>query len=485
MKTTNAKDMEFLKWIILGLWLWGGTASQAQSLAYSEDFEADHSADGTWVVNSVGGFNPVDLYFDYSTVGIPPAPHSAGGSTRGLKMQANLSVPLQQFPSGSSASPLGFGIPEHFEMRWDWWINYNGPLPSGGLGSSQVAGAGFGTAGTSAQAAGARIDSIYVGASGDGFGDADYRIYSPAFQASHQNTSSAYAAPNLLPGGPGPRNNTNPYYRATFPPVSAPPGQLAKFPQQSGMTPGGSAGMAWHDAAIEKNGRIVSYRIDGLLIARIDLSTNGFLGGDKLVFGHFDINGSASLDPNAAFLAFSLVDNIRVIDLCLGDTEPPTIWLSSDLTVPATSPHGEVVYYHVSATDNCPNPVQLECVPSSGSLFPIGVTTVICSAEDAAGNVALGSFTVTVKGAAEQLSDLQGLVEGMYILPGLKNSLLVKLQESSAALSRGEVAATCGTLVAFMAEVRAQAAKREIAQWEADALLADAARIRNVLSCSN
>jgi hypothetical protein len=37
------------------------------------------------------------------------------------------------------------------------------------------------------------------------------------------------------------------------------------------------------------------------------------------------------------------------------------------------------------------------CNPPSGSTFPIGTTTVPCSATDASGNTATGSFTVTVR----------------------------------------------------------------------------------------
>ena len=36
------------------------------------------------------------------------------------------------------------------------------------------------------------------------------------------------------------------------------------------------------------------------------------------------------------------------------------------------------------------------CSPASGSIFPIGTTTVICSTEDPAGNVVTRSFTITV-----------------------------------------------------------------------------------------
>lgn len=295
------------------------TAS-AQLQVFSEDFDTDRSADGTWLINvTATGYNPADLFFDYSTVGIPPAPNSSG-TTRGLKLQANLDPLVQAFPSGSSASPAGFSITENFEMRWDWWLNFNGPLNGGGAGSTQIGGAGFGTAAVSAQVP-TQIDSVFIGASGDGTGTtADYRVYTPAFSASLQDASGVYAA-----GTVGSRNNTHEYYQSTFPPVAAPPAQLALYPQQTGETQGGSAGMRWNDISLRKVGNIITYTINGLLIATIDVSTNGFLGGANIVFGQFDINAGASTDINATNLAFSLVDNIRITNFATVVTVTATV----------------------------------------------------------------------------------------------------------------------------------------------------------------
>jgi hypothetical protein len=36
------------------------------------------------------------------------------------------------------------------------------------------------------------------------------------------------------------------------------------------------------------------------------------------------------------------------------------------------------------------------CTPASGSTFPLGATTVTCSATDTAGNTGSSTFTVTV-----------------------------------------------------------------------------------------
>ncbi len=77
------------------------------------------------------------------------------------------------------------------------------------------------------------------------------------------------------------------------------------------------------------------------------------------------------------------------------DTLPPVINCGADITVDGTSAAGAVVTYISSASDAC-GIASLACVPSSGSTFPIGVTTVTCTAIDGAGNSASCSFRVTV-----------------------------------------------------------------------------------------
>ncbi len=79
------------------------------------------------------------------------------------------------------------------------------------------------------------------------------------------------------------------------------------------------------------------------------------------------------------------------------DVTPPVLTLPSNITAEATSASGAVVTYTASANDNVDGPVAVTCSPASGSTFPIGTTTVQCSATDAHGNTANGSFTVTVR----------------------------------------------------------------------------------------
>ncbi|MFO1370942.1 MAG: HYR domain-containing protein [Candidatus Competibacteraceae bacterium] len=86
----------------------------------------------------------------------------------------------------------------------------------------------------------------------------------------------------------------------------------------------------------------------------------------------------------------------RLAALSKRDTTPPVLNLPADITVEATSPSGAAVTYSASATDDVDGPVPVKCAPASGSTFPIGTTTVSCTATDNAGNQASGSFKVKV-----------------------------------------------------------------------------------------
>ena len=86
------------------------------------------------------------------------------------------------------------------------------------------------------------------------------------------------------------------------------------------------------------------------------------------------------------------------VTITVTDITAPVLTLPGNITVAATSASGAVVTYAASATDNVNGSVPVTCVPSSGSTFPIGTTTVNCSATDATSHTATGSFTVTVTG---------------------------------------------------------------------------------------
>ncbi|MDQ3507652.1 MAG: HYR domain-containing protein [Actinomycetota bacterium] len=79
-------------------------------------------------------------------------------------------------------------------------------------------------------------------------------------------------------------------------------------------------------------------------------------------------------------------------------TPPEFAGVPEDIIVEATGPDGAVVSYEEpTATDDVDETVSVECVPASGEVFPLGESTVECSAIGSSGNEASASFTVTVE----------------------------------------------------------------------------------------
>jgi hypothetical protein len=80
----------------------------------------------------------------------------------------------------------------------------------------------------------------------------------------------------------------------------------------------------------------------------------------------------------------------------VADSTPPVLRLPGTITVAATSRQGARVSYTVTATDDTDPHPTVSCSPPSGGVFPLGDTTVSCTATDASGNRAPGSFHVRV-----------------------------------------------------------------------------------------
>jgi len=79
----------------------------------------------------------------------------------------------------------------------------------------------------------------------------------------------------------------------------------------------------------------------------------------------------------------------------VADTTPPVAHCNTNMTVDATSPVGAIVTYFAAASDPC-GLAGFNCTPPTG-VFPVGDTTVTCTALDGAGNAGSCSFTVTVR----------------------------------------------------------------------------------------
>lgn len=277
----------------------------AVAAPYANNFEVDTTAN--WAVNQGPATtdSAANFFFDYSSVGIPAAPSGAG--TRGLKLQANQSAGVF---GGVSVSPTGLdNTGTGYTLKFDWWANFNGPFPLGGSGSTQLSTYGVGTSGTIPQWPGATPqDSTWFAATVDGNSNSDWRAYSPTAATSYTGASGVYAAGNT----DADRNSSDAYYSG-FGSVSAPAAQLALYPQQTGTTGVGSAGMEWHTVEIVKSATTVTWTVDGLLIATINVADDTAATGENIFFGHADTNAGSSTDPEDVNLLFTLIDNVQVI----------------------------------------------------------------------------------------------------------------------------------------------------------------------------
>ena len=78
------------------------------------------------------------------------------------------------------------------------------------------------------------------------------------------------------------------------------------------------------------------------------------------------------------------------------DTTAPTLTLPDPISIEGNAFGGATVTYTASAFDVVDGNVVPVCAPASGALFQLGTTKVTCTAVDARGNRASGSFDVTV-----------------------------------------------------------------------------------------
>jgi HYR domain len=138
-------------------------------------------------------------------------------------------------------------------------------------------------------------------------------------------------------------------------------------------------------------GAVVSYTaptsvdaVDGSVSTRCTPAS-----GTQFALGSTVITCTASdLSGNVATSSFAVI---------VRDTTPPAIAATANIIVQATSGAGAIATYSTPvATDLVDGAVVVSCTPASGSTFPIGTTTVTCTALDTRGNRATSSFVVTV-----------------------------------------------------------------------------------------
>ncbi len=289
------------------------TVYPRQATVFLDDFEGNTAS--RWRVNRSSADTRVTFNYDYSTMGIPAAPHSSGGTTRGLKMEANLTAGQT---AAVSLSPLNENFAGDYRLRFDAWINANGPFPLGGTGSSEHLTSGVGTTGTRVQWTGAGSSADGVWFAVDGEGQASDTSASNGDFCAFVGTTLQSVASGVYTAGTenNAKGNLHPYYVAAFPEGTTPPAwQRANYAQQTGVLEAGAVGFAWREVIVSRRGNVVEWAVDGIRLAAM---TNAALAGSNVFVGYWD--SFTSLSDNAA-LSFCVVDNVRVEM----PVRPPTI----------------------------------------------------------------------------------------------------------------------------------------------------------------
>ncbi|MCZ6796254.1 MAG: HYR domain-containing protein [Planctomycetota bacterium] len=85
-----------------------------------------------------------------------------------------------------------------------------------------------------------------------------------------------------------------------------------------------------------------------------------------------------------------------VQEVMVVDSTSPVVTCPENLSVECASREGAVVEFQVTAGDDCDDSPTVVSTPASGTLFPVGTTTVTSTATDSSGNNAACTFDVTV-----------------------------------------------------------------------------------------
>src|SRR3954469_2425476 len=224
--------------LLLSIAVVGFSASRASAVVlFSDNFNTDTSA--SWTQNKAPTANAATqqatFAYDYSGMGIPPAPGS--GDTLGLRLRANIpivgGVAVTTRPagvaSGLSVSPTGQNFGTNYMATFYAWTNFFGAPNASGLADNANSEGGtantlfaIATSGTVPIVAGnpnaiasSTVDGIAFATTGDGGIVADWRVFPKSSTAVPGTTAGVYAAAPA--GSATASSNTDAFYTAKFP----------------------------------------------------------------------------------------------------------------------------------------------------------------------------------------------------------------------------------------------------------------------------
>ena len=96
------------------------------------------------------------------------------------------------------------------------------------------------------------------------------------------------------------------------------------------------------------------------------------------------------------------------------DTVPPQVLVPDDIVIETENPNGAVATFNPHAVDNIDELLTPSCNYSSGAVFPIGTTEIVCTATDSAGNSSSNSFNVIIEFSGVLIPDWIKSVAGFW-----------------------------------------------------------------------
>jgi hypothetical protein len=94
------------------------------------------------------------------------------------------------------------------------------------------------------------------------------------------------------------------------------------------------------------------------------------------------------------------------------DADAPKVNVPASKRVEANGPSGARAFFDpVTATDMIDGNLIASCDKQSGAIFPLGITTIVCSATDRDGNTGSASFTITVEDTTPPVLNAPSLLE--------------------------------------------------------------------------
>jgi hypothetical protein len=292
---------------------------------FSDDFEADSSAN--WTVR-FGAGNGIDDYtaefaYDYGLDGIPPAPHSAAGTTKGVRLKVNKDT------TGSAAAvnlyPTGKTFSGDFALRADAYMSIG--TDAGGQTEHTIF--GINCTGTTVNRHGVSgTDGLWFAVDTDGSNNRGYGFY---------GTSSS-TTPTLV------LNNSAFSWAFTSPPYgfAGAPGNTTNATTLTG------SGYIWADVQVRQVGGVVTMKVNNTTIFEF-ANTYAYTSG-TIMIGQNDEFASIGSPDN-----YTIWDNVRVIELTPQDRSIMVTGIKvsgTDVVIDFTTPAPGVFNALAAATVN-------------------------------------------------------------------------------------------------------------------------------------